>query len=175
MFSYFYVLVDMAVVLNQPDCRYYVYLLIDPRTNVPFYVGKGSGRRAKVSRSRESIKIGVECEIKFVATSLSHIEALRLEIEQIRQYGRVRDSGCLINRTLGGGGMRGYISEETKRKLSQIMKGKFVGKQMSDSTRKKMRTSHLGVKKGPHTADARFKISESCSSHWTKLKQLEVA
>ncbi len=28
------------------EFKYYVYLLIDPRTNKPFYVGKGSGTRA---------------------------------------------------------------------------------------------------------------------------------
>jgi hypothetical protein len=26
---------------------YYVYELIDPRNNMPFYIGKGKGRRAK--------------------------------------------------------------------------------------------------------------------------------
>ncbi len=53
---------------------YYVYLYVDPRTNEPFYVGKGQGDRAlahlcdtseslKVARIKEIQALGLEPQI----------------------------------------------------------------------------------------------------------------
>src|SRR5262245_6652747 len=45
---------------------YYVYLYVDPRSNKPFYVGKGKGQRvlAHLSASGESRKAQVIAELK---------------------------------------------------------------------------------------------------------------
>jgi len=82
---------------------YYVYELIDPRTNQPFYVGKGKGRRAKThlweipeTRNQykenkiESIrKSGFEPKIHYVVENIQDSE-LAYEIESllIKKYGR---------------------------------------------------------------------------------------
>jgi len=82
---------------------YYVYELIDPRNNQPFYVGKGTGRRAKthlweIPETRNEYKenkiasirqAGLEPEIKYVVENIAN-ETLAYDIETliIKQYGR---------------------------------------------------------------------------------------
>ena len=82
---------------------YYVYELIDPRNNQPFYVGKGKGRRAKthlweIPETRNVYKEnkiaairkeGLEPEIKYVVKNIAD-EKLAYDIETsiIKQYGR---------------------------------------------------------------------------------------
>ena len=82
---------------------YYVYELIDPRNNQPFYVGKGKGRRAKthlweIPETRDVYKEnkiaairkeGLEPEIKYVVKNIAD-EKLAYDIETsiIKQYGR---------------------------------------------------------------------------------------
>lgn len=74
---------------------YYVYLLIDPRTGVAFYVGKGKGDRArqhvkewkrggpgnarKFARIVEIVRDGLEVQITIAADNLNEIEAYRIE------------------------------------------------------------------------------------------------
>ena len=86
---------------------YYVYELIDPRTNQPFYIGKGKGRRAKThlwevpeTRNRykenkiESIrKVGLEPKIHYVVENIQDSD-LAYEIESllIKKYGRKKFS-----------------------------------------------------------------------------------
>ena len=82
---------------------YYVYQLVDPRNNKPFYIGKGKGCRAKthlwetpdtrnVYKENKIAAIrqeGMEPKIKYV---IEHIEdetlAYNLETEMIKYYGR---------------------------------------------------------------------------------------
>lgn len=82
---------------------YYVYELIDPRYNVPFYVGKGTGRRAKthlweVPETRNAYKEnkiasirkeGLEPIIKYVVENIEdETLAYTIETELIKKYGR---------------------------------------------------------------------------------------
>jgi hypothetical protein len=66
--------------------KYYVYILIDPRTNKPFYVGKGHGDRVN-----------------------NHEEwALDHELEQTRKLDTIRDilnSGCQVKQVIVRHGM----------------------------------------------------------------------
>ena len=82
---------------------YYVYELIDPRNNQPFYVGKGTGRRAKthlweIPETRNEHKenkiaairqAGLEPAIKYVVENIND-EKLAYDIETtiIKRYGR---------------------------------------------------------------------------------------
>lgn len=73
--------------------KYYVYRLIDPRTNTPFYIGKGSGRRAwqhlsrsyghrnlhKQERVRDIRSSGGEPLVDIIRDQLSECEALEME------------------------------------------------------------------------------------------------
>lgn len=94
---------------------YYVYELIDPRVNLPFYVGKGKDNRvyfhlseqsrAKSENKRKYNKIqkirkeGYEPEIKIVKYFENENDAYEYEEKLIKQYGRIRydKNGILTN------------------------------------------------------------------------------
>lgn len=82
---------------------FYVYELIDPRKNQPFYVGKGKGRRAathlwEIPETRNVYKEniiasiradGLEPEIKYVADNIiDESIAYNIEASLIKRYGR---------------------------------------------------------------------------------------
>lgn len=123
--------------------KYYVYLLIDPRTNTPFYVGKGSGYRATV-HLRESRKgtenpwkhskiqkirsEGLEPVIEYVARDLPENEAYDLEASLIQKYGRAKiDEGgiltnmCVDNRPPDFTGKT--HSEEARKRIAEAQRG----------------------------------------------------
>jgi hypothetical protein len=82
---------------------FYVYFLIDPRSDSLFYVGKGKGARAlahakewergevtngrKFSRLGEILGSGHKVEIKVLSAGMSELEALRLERGIIHRVG----------------------------------------------------------------------------------------
>lgn len=93
---------------------FYVYEYVDPRTNLPFYIGKGKGNRylkhlnetyentenkkkyAHITGLRNK---GLEPIINKIKTNLSETDAYDLETELIKKYGR-RDldpDGILTN------------------------------------------------------------------------------
>lgn len=116
---------------------YYVYLLLDPRSGEPFYVGKGKSHRAtshlmksslrsrslKNNTIKSIIKEGKLPEIQYYATNLMEDKALQLEHQLILQYGR-RDlnTGILCNHTDGGEGfgIRRCFTPEHRAKLSAM-------------------------------------------------------
>lgn len=84
-----------------PD--YYVYILVDPRNRVPFYVGKGKGKRcddhladwkagrisnvAKHARIGSIVAAGMEPRARILRRGLSERDALNLEGDIIRALG----------------------------------------------------------------------------------------
>jgi hypothetical protein len=117
----------------------YVYIYYDPRTNptIPIYVGKGiNGRMYEhltechnplFKRKLKKIKdLGLQPIIEKHTDNLSDQEALVLEIELIKKFGRLDlNTGTLCNFTDGGEGSAGRIVLESTRKLmSEQRKGK---------------------------------------------------
>lgn len=99
------------------DNIYYVYAYIDPRTNLPFYIGKGKGKRSEYHLSETHVNttnwakwryindLRKEClgpTIKIIKSNLSNQEAYALEEELIKSYGRkgIDPDGILTNVTL---------------------------------------------------------------------------
>jgi hypothetical protein len=94
---------------------YYVYELIDPRVNFPFYVGKGKGDRVyfhlseqsrvksdnfkKFDKIKKIRKEGYEPEVKIVKYFEDENDAYEYEEELIITYGRrdIDESGILTN------------------------------------------------------------------------------
>jgi hypothetical protein len=98
--------------------RFYVYVIYDPSSGRPVYVGKGQGRRDRdhqndIARTNTDVVEfmtkcragGREAEIKREYEGLTEAEALQREIELIAKYGRKDNGkGVLLNRTDGGSG-----------------------------------------------------------------------
>lgn len=151
---------------------FYAYIYLR-KSGSPYYVGKGSGRRAFKRKKNEfrapenlSRIIVIPCEQEWIA--------FETEKSFIQQWGR-KDlgTGCLHNRTDGGEGHSGRInknrgkkrpqtsaslmgnknnfgkkySEEsrTKMRVSNRNKTRFAGKRHSEETRIKMRLAHEGI------------------------------
>lgn len=119
--------------------RFYVYGYFEPGSELPFYVGKGTGSRAWdhfrsyllngptpfYKQLRELIANGQKPDVRLLEVDLSETEAFALEIELIAKYGRSDvETGCLSNCTDGGDGTSGYVhSEETKAKIGAANTG----------------------------------------------------
>ena len=114
---------------------YYTYLLIDPQTNVPFYVGKGKRNRMYMHRVdaltlngidyknnrphhkliRELETQGLRIKYQKILERASEKEALDRERETIKEIGRkLNNTGPLLNTGRGG-----HIGGETCKSVCQ--------------------------------------------------------
>jgi len=99
--------------------KYYIYLHINLITGLPFYVGKGTGRRAFSKSGRNSywrrIVDKYDYDVILLEEYKTQDEALELEKYWISRIGREK----LTNMTDGGDGQLGNkFSESTKNKIS---------------------------------------------------------
>lgn len=126
--------------------NFFVYMLVNPFSNLPFYVGKGSitkkhdrikdhlSLRDKLNKHKYNTILKIrkqkkEPVVEIVANELEEEFAFNLEKELILSYGR-RDigTGILTNLTEGGEGTAGVVyTEEYRKQLSQLRKGKYTG------------------------------------------------
>ena len=132
---------------------FYAYIHCKPN-GTPFYVGKGSIERVKLKKRKhnkwhsnilkkygeENILVGsMECSSEEIS--------FQLEMGLIK---RIRAMGLnVVNQTKGGEGrLGGFVCNETRRKISQNMRGKrnFLGKTHSSESRKKIGLSQIGNK-----------------------------
>jgi len=124
---------------------YYVYKLIDPRTNLPFYIGKGKDDRAYTHLKNNSQTCN-PCKDKIIneiyscnlapivdifLKDLDEKTAYELEEELILDFGRqgIDENGILTNISLHSQppsqkGKKRTFTEEHKKKLSKASKGK---------------------------------------------------
>ncbi|HET7116084.1 MAG TPA: hypothetical protein VFI29_06320 [Hanamia sp.] len=98
--------------------EYYVYGLIDPRTNLIFYIGKGKGKRVlqhfkeklRVQSNTEKLQIieeiqkaGLEADHIIISENLNEASALLLERLLVYRFGRkIFGEGILSNIVPGG-------------------------------------------------------------------------
>jgi len=151
--------ISMSIYSKQDPLRFYVYAYIR-KDNSPYYIGKGSGKRAWKHTSLDKIKSPIDLsKIVIVETNLTEFGALALERRMIRWYGRKdNNSGILRNLTDGGEGCAGY----------------WVGKKRPGHG-DKMRTNSNPMKKAEHRAKlkevlaAKPKILNVQKTRFTKL------
>lgn len=128
----------MVTLLFISIMNYYVYHLINPETDIPFYVGKGVGkrmynhesktRRGKIPQNNISLFFEIKSvlkkygKIKYIKIkeNINENEAFLTEISEIKKYGRRNNkTGILCNLTDGGEGISGYHHNKfTKNKIS---------------------------------------------------------
>ena len=145
--------------------RFYTYAYLrEDRT--PYYIGKGIKYRI-YSTNRKGLKPPKDkTRIIFLKQNLTEEEAFKHEIYMIAVFGR-KDigTGILHNKTAGGDGAFGAVrSEETRKKLSEVNKGKNnpnYGKSRTKETKRKQsikskgKNNHFYGKK--HTEESKQK------------------
>jgi hypothetical protein len=166
-------------------------MLIDPRNNQPFYVGKGVGRRCyshvlesrnttakthKLNKIRMIEGLGLKVLVKKVEENVSDEQAKEFECFLISE---IRDFGIkLTNLTDGGDGRSGYkASAETiaktrhdwtagqKAKISASLSGvnhPNYGKPCSEERRQAIIKGTLGVKKSTTEKMRKPKQKQQC-------------
>lgn len=118
---------------------FYIYSFNDPRTNLPYYIGKGKNQRwydhfknhyftnpknpykARKIKKLQSLGYEPEKHVKFLATGLSEELAYELEDLVVTEIGLEN----LTNITPGGVGVfnRGPLPDNMKKKMSEAFKG----------------------------------------------------
>ena len=122
--------------------KFYVYAYFCPETHEPFYIGKGTGKRAWdhlnewllkrktrfYTKLRKMLRNGITPTIRVVFDNLTEQEAFQKESSLIAHYGR-RDlgTGSLTNMSDGGEGNSGhrYCEDDTRHTLYHVS-GKVV-------------------------------------------------
>lgn len=185
--------------MQEAEFMYYVYQLVDPRNNLPFYVGKGCKDRAKThlweipatrnpKKENKIKKIrskGLEPIIEYIADSIPDEDfAYEIETQMIRYYGRkgIDPGGILTNICIDNRppnhkgktyeeiyGKERANSERLKRQLKQLERGGYGPKQHTDKTRKKISKSVSGENNGMYGKKHSYEAIKKMSESKKKL------
>jgi len=158
-----------------------VYRHIRLDKNEPFYIGIGLNLRRAYSKSGRGkfwnkIINKTNYEVDILFDNITWEQACEKEKEFIALYGRRNiNTGTLVNLTDGGDGKIGFIaSEDTKKKMSEIKKGRSIsndakvkisetlkGKTFNNERKINISKGRKGKGLGPCSDLRRTKISES--------------
>jgi hypothetical protein len=164
---------------------YYIYHYIDPRDNLPFYIGKGTANRCfdhltetaentlnrhKFYRIQFLIQHNMPPIIKKVIDNIiNEDDAYKLETEEILKYGRIgfEENGILTNICLDNkppSWKNRVKSEEHRKNLSKSHLGKKLPadtKRKIIETKIKNGTLKSGMEGKLHRNETKLKISKS--------------
>jgi len=182
--------------MKEINKKYYTYVLIDPITDKPFYIG--CGQRNRMYKHEEDVQkdripngtniylgrkikkilsLKMQIEYKKVFITEKRQEAFDTEVRMIAEIGL----NNLCNLTKGGDCppcQTGYKhSEEAKRKIGDASRGNHygLGIKFSDETKRKMSESRKGKKNHfygkNHSEETKKKISETKKSQKLNLSE----
>ena len=146
---------------------FYVYQYLD-ESGLPYYVGKGSGRRMHVDHKH--VELPPKERRVIVKDGLSNEDAKELEKELISKYGRKIDGGILENRKINQWAcFTGWShTEETKRKISEMNRGKVRTEDQ--------RSNYKGTKTPEHATAVKNAVSKLWSDpEYKKMRLQKVA
>jgi hypothetical protein len=166
---------------------YYVYMYLRSRISdgdlagTPYYVGKGTRRRAWSNVARYIPRPKEDRYIEIVSSGMTEDDAFELEKKLISIYGRIDiGTGILRNMTDGGEGpskcsdeyrkqcadrqRERWKDEDFRARVIKSLKGKNSGKIRSKETRDKLSKSHKGKTRGPMPEETKRKLSESAKN-----------
>lgn len=152
------------------DSVHYVYEWWRMDLNLPYYVGKGKGKRAyEIKRNKHTnevtnylLKNGIKREVRIIARFVNEQSCFDFEIERIKFWWFLKDHKILTNQSTGGEGPSGYKhGPEQIEKMSKSSKGR----KKSEEHRKNISKGLKGIKKP----------SISGEKHWLHNKGYLVA
>jgi len=159
---------------NNNPLRFYVYAYIREKDSkiakagTPYYIGKGSGRRAWNNDRKgkhTSVHMPNKKYIIILENNLTELGAFALERRLINWWGRVdNNTGILRNRCDGGTGPCGVIRSEEFRKTISGPNNHFFGKKHTEETKIKLSEAAKGHKRclgRKYTKETLLKMSES--------------
>lgn len=165
--------------------HFYVYAYLRKSNLTPYYIGKGSGRRAWIQHRKNGKGVSTpkdKSKIVILEDYLTEIGSFAIERKLIRWWGR-KDlgTGILHNRTDGGEGSSN-LSEITRKKIGDRTRGIPLSKEhrllVGDGNRGKVRTEEqkrhhsmkvsgsLAWNKGIKMKPCSTKRKEKLSNHW---------
>ena len=152
--------------------KYYVYEHLRNDTGEVFYVGKGTGFRAKRrNRTKDWNQLVEEAgghTIRFVATELSEDEAYQYEIDRISEL--LSNGTKLLNKSIGGRGAKGCKMPERGDEYRSNMSNAKKGHSVSEEARAKMSAWRTGKKFAKQSEELRAKRSLIMKEIWAKRK-----
>ncbi|MDD2679514.1 MAG: GIY-YIG nuclease family protein [Candidatus Omnitrophica bacterium] len=168
--------------------QFYTYLLKRP-DGIPFYIGKGNckGFRIEAHESdslahrdvnkykenivRKILRSGNQIDYDIVLFTDLEKQAFDKERELISFYGRRDQGGILANMTDGGEGTFGLLwSEESRKKFSEMSKGKIISDNQKIKQSKLMKGKPAWNKGIPMSIAAKEKLSQIKISEETRKR-----
>ena len=123
----------------QNNNKFFVYAIYDPRTNIPFYIGKGTKARLtttlnynnnphqpeKNEKIKNIIDSGLHPELHIITENTIESLALLIESYLIDYYGTISNGGTLLNKTtIGNITNKIKITESLKKYHEQLTEEK---------------------------------------------------
>lgn len=167
---------------------YYVYMYLDPRNWVPFYIGKGKGNRMyahirnktqknenkhKRNKINKILELGMEPIVLKAKEHLFENNAQELETALILHFGRIgfENNGCLTNILLNSNPpCRKGVKDSNETMLKKSISAKK--REITDDWRKQNSIGHMG-----HTVsiECRKKISRKLTGRKLPQERIERA
>ena len=155
--------------------QFYTYCYLDSN-NLPYYIGKGTGRRAY--HVHDNVSIPPKDRILILKNNLTEEEAFNHEMYMIFLFGKKSEGGILENINDGGkyntppSWIGKKHTEESKKKISKSVSGKnhpFYGKSLTEEHKNKIRETK---RKNPqHISEkTKEKMSIAKKKYWENKK-----